>query len=85
MNAKKTEVILARFSLGRAIFWAALLVPSYLFGWIYSVGFIALCSLYANAAGDFSAYRSDSSKRLDVMEATLRRIERKLDEQARAS
>lgn len=56
------EHVTRRFSLARALFWAALLIPSYFFGWVYSVAFVAVCSLYANFASDFAAWRADSNK-----------------------
>jgi hypothetical protein len=70
-------------SLTRALVWVALLPLAYQFGWIKSVAFVALCSLYANAASDFAAYRADSNKaiddRLDRIEALLQELIDKQD------
>jgi hypothetical protein len=71
-------IFLKRFSLGRTAFWTLLLIPSYFFGWIYSVAFVSLCSLYANAASDFASYRADDNKevleRLDRIEEMLTKL-----------
>lgn len=67
----------AWFSLSRWIFWLALLLPSFLLGWIYSVAFVAVCSLYANFGTDFAAWRADRNN--DLL-AQLCRIESKLDQ-----
>lgn len=61
-----------RFNLVRAIGWAGMIPISYFFGWIYSVAFVSVCSLYANAASDWAAYRADQNR--DLLER-LTRIE----------
>lgn len=53
-----------------------MIVPSILIGWVYSVAFVAVCSIYANAAGDFASWRADRNK--DLMRR-LQAIEEKLD------
>lgn len=63
------------FSLVRAGVWAAVLPLSYVLGWIHSVAFVALCSIYANLASDYAAFRADSNRelleRLDRIETLL--------------
>jgi hypothetical protein len=53
---------------------------SFFAGWIYSVAFVSVCSLYANAASDWAAYRADQNRdlleRLTRIEETLERLER---------
>lgn len=66
---------LKRFSLARSLFWLAVAGLAYFFGWIYSVAFVSLCSLYANIASDFAAYRADDNK--EILER-LERIERQI-------
>lgn len=68
----------ARFSLARAAFWIVLIVPSVFLGWVYSVAFVSACSLYANSASDFAAWRADRNReildRLDKIEAKLEQL-----------
>lgn len=71
------EKWIARFSLSRVLFWLCLLLPSYFFGWVYSVAFVSVCSLYANVASDFAAYRAD--KNTDILKR-LSSIEAKVDQ-----
>ena len=53
------------FSLVRAGVWAAVLPLSWYFGWINSVAFVALCSIYANLASDYAAFRADSNREIE--------------------
>ncbi len=39
--------------------WAVMLPVAYVTGWIYSVAFISLASIYANLASHLAAWRSD--------------------------
>jgi hypothetical protein len=66
-----------RFNLTRALFWVAITPVAYFFGWLGIVTFVAVCSLYANAASDFAAYRADRNKTILLR---LEAIECKLDE-----
>jgi len=70
----------AHFSLSRAVFWALLIAPSILLGWVYSIAFVSACSLYANAASDFAAWRADRNKEIVNRLAS---IEAKLDQLAK--
>ena len=65
-----------KFSAFRVLVWVAAIPVAYFLGWIYSVAFVAICSLYANLASDFAAWRSDVNPHADQ----LNRIEKKLDE-----
>lgn len=60
------------FSLTRSGLWAVMIPAAYFLGWINSVAFVAVCSLYANAASDWAAYRADDNP-------ALARIEEKID------
>lgn len=60
------------FDLARAIFWAALLVPAYTLGWLNSVAFVSLLSLWALTETAWAAFRGGTEKR-------LREIEDKID------
>jgi hypothetical protein len=62
-----------RFNATRAALWTVTIPIAYFAGWIYSVAFVAVCSLYANVASDVAAWRSD-------VDPQLARVERKLDE-----
>lgn len=53
------------FSLLRVIVWLAVLPLSYVFGWLESVAFVALASIYANLASDYASYRADSNRKLE--------------------
>lgn len=61
-----------RFNGLRAAVWVGVIPISYFAGWVYSVAFVAVCSLYANVASDVAAWRSDVNPQLS-------RIEEKLD------
>lgn len=63
------------FSLARSLVWVVLIPLSKILGWIDSVAFVALCSLYANAASDYAAYRADSNPRLERIEESICRME----------
>jgi hypothetical protein len=63
------------FNASRAAIWVVVIPLSYFFGWIYSIAFVAICSLYANAASDTAAWRSD----VNPNQEQLDRIEEKLD------
>lgn len=65
------EVWWRRFSGGRAIVWTVTIPLAVLFGWIDSVAFVAVCSLYANVASDVAAWRSDVNPQLDRIERRL--------------
>jgi hypothetical protein len=72
-----SETYWARFSAARVVFWIIVTVLAILFGWIYAVAFVSVCSLYANIASDFAAFRADRNH--EIMES-LSRIEQKLDQ-----
>jgi hypothetical protein len=66
----------AAFSAVRVVVWITATVLAILFGWLASVTFVAACSLYANIASDFAAFRADRNTeildRLDRIEAIVR-------------
>lgn len=64
-----------RFNGTRAVVWAVAIPLAVLFGWIYSVAFVSVCSLYANVASDLSAWRSDVNPQLDRIEQRLKLIQ----------
>lgn len=72
-----------RFNLARAVGWAGAIPVAFFFGWIYSVAFVSVCSLYANAASDWAAYRADQNRdlleRLTRIEEAQERILERLD------
>lgn len=68
-----------RTSLARAIGWAALTPVAYFAGWLDSVAFVSLLSLWALAETAFSAWRSDENPDQERLE----RIESKLDDLTR--
>lgn len=61
------------FDLSRVTFWFSLVVPSYLLGWLNSVAYVSLLSLWALVETAWAAFRGGQEKK-------LREIERKLDE-----
>lgn len=69
--------MLKHFNLARATFWVLLIIPSYLLGWVYSVAFVSIVSIYANAASDFASWRADDNK--ELLEK-LDSLSRKLDQ-----
>lgn len=62
-----------RFNGFRAAAWTLTIPIAYFAGWVYSVAFVSICSLYANVASDVAAWRSDVNPQLE-------RIEQKLDQ-----
>lgn len=60
-----------RFSLLRVFVWVGITVLAFVFGWLAAVAFVSACSLYANIASDFSAWRSDRNPALDRIETSL--------------
>jgi len=72
-----------RFNLLRAVIWALAIPVAYFLGWIYSVAFVSVCSLYANAASDWAAYRADQNRdlleRLTRIEASQEALLKRLD------
>lgn len=63
-----------RLSLARVFFWLAVIPVAVALDWVSSVAFVAACSLYANAASDFAAYRADIEPRLDRIERAVNDI-----------
>lgn len=55
--------------------WCAVLPIAYFWGWLASVVFVSACSIYANAASDFAAFRADRNpeitKKLDQIISLL--------------
>lgn len=77
ITKKKTRAW-RKFSAVRAGMWLTVIPLAYYFGWIYSVAFVAVCSLYANVSGDFSAWRADTNREEEMLEL-LKEIKAKLD------
>lgn len=70
----------------RSIAWMIIAVVAWPFGWVYSVAFVSMASLYANIASDWSnseaaddreikALIAATNKRLDQLDWRLDRIE----------
>jgi hypothetical protein len=74
--SKESDDYWAAFNLTRALVWVGVIPVSYYMGWVYSVAFVAVCSLYANVASDFAAWRADRNLKI---EKRLDEIERKID------
>jgi hypothetical protein len=53
-----------QFSLVRTILWAILTPVAYFLGWLDSVVFVSLLSLWALAESAFAAYRADANEEL---------------------
>jgi hypothetical protein len=78
----KAEMLWRRFNGIRALIWLGTIPVAYFAGWVYSVAFVSICSLYANVASDIASWRSDVNPQLDKIEERLSRIEKKLDKLA---
>jgi hypothetical protein len=76
LQSKESDDYWAAFNLLRALVWVGVIPVAYFWGWVYSVAFVAVCSLYANVASDFAAWRADRNPRI---ERKLDEIERKLN------
>lgn len=68
-----------RFNGFRALVWLVTIPIAYYFGWVYSVAFVAVCSLYANVASDVASWRSDVNPQLDTIQRLLEDQNEKLD------
>jgi hypothetical protein len=66
------------FSLARTFFWLLLTPTAYLLGWLSSVSFVALLSIWALVETAFSAWRSDENPNEAEILERLDRIERRL-------
>ncbi len=53
------------------VVWAIMLPVAYYTGWIYSIAFISLASIYANFASHLAAWRADDNPQMDKMEEIL--------------
>jgi hypothetical protein len=71
-----------RFNLLRVVVWLITIPVAFFLGWVYSVAFVAVCSLYANVASDWAAFRADDNPQLVRMERKLDEILEKLREVA---
>ena len=78
MTAATRSRRMRTFSLVRTLFWLALTPIAYFTGWVHSVAFVSLLSLWALVETAFAAWRSDENpdaERLQRMERQLARIE----------
>jgi hypothetical protein len=75
LGEERRADIWRKFNGFRALVWVATIPIAYFFGWVYSVAFVSVCSLYANVASDVAAWRSD----VNPDKEQLNRIEEKLD------
>lgn len=48
-----------RVNLSLAILWALMVPLSLVTGWVYSVAFVSLASIYANSATHLAGWRAD--------------------------
>lgn len=77
------------FHRSRSIAWLIIAVLAWPFGWVYSVAFVSIASLYANVTSDWAnseaadntelldridQLESEQNRRLDRVEALLREI-----------
>lgn len=80
MRGSLTERFLKWFSLGRVVFWSVVAILAYVYGWLESVAFVAVASLYANIASDFAAWRADDNPAFERIEERLEHVEELLRE-----
>jgi hypothetical protein len=75
----QSEKMWRRFNGFRAIIWTGVIPVAYFWGWVASVTFVAVCSLYANVASDVAAWRSDVNPQLDDIEEKIDEVLERLD------
>ncbi len=63
-------------SLVRTIFWAAMAPAAYLLGWLNSVVFVSLVSIWALVETAYAAWRSDVNPNQDQMDRIEAMVER---------
>jgi len=56
------------------IFWFTLVIPSYFLGWLHSVVYVSLLSLWALVETAWAAFRGGDTKKLREIEAKIDRI-----------
>lgn len=78
MKLGRREAILKHASLVRTTAWTVMIPLAYWQGWLKSVTFVALCSLYANVASDFASWRADDNPKMDLILEKLDAIEQHL-------
>lgn len=66
------------FSLARTIFWVALTPAAYWLGWLDSVKFVSLISIWALVETAFAAWRSDVNPDQDELHRKLDEIQEAL-------
>lgn len=54
---------LERFHLGLTVTWFAMIPVAVATRWLFSIAFVAACSIYANAVGHFSSWQAARSER----------------------
>ena len=82
-SAERRTRMMRWFSLSRTIFWLLLVFPALWLGWLHSVVFVSLLSLWALVETAFAAWRSDENPdadRLESIETKLDRLIERLDE-----
>jgi hypothetical protein len=62
------------FDLARVILWAVLTPTAYMLGWLNSVAFVSLLSIWALVETAWAAYRATEEKRLARIESKLDRL-----------
>jgi hypothetical protein len=70
------------FDLARVWFWLLTTVVAYAIGWLESVTFVSLISLWALVETSWAAYRAESAGSIKDVDAKLDVILKKLDEQS---
>lgn len=56
---RRRHVNWRRVNLALSVAWAVMVPVSYFTGWVYSIAFVSLASIYANAATHLAAWRAD--------------------------
>lgn len=74
-RAERRTKILRKFSLARTAFWIALVPVAYFTGWLKSVTFVSLLSLWALVETAFAAYRADENPDVGRIQEIGRRLE----------
>jgi thiol:disulfide interchange protein len=76
-TTERRAQVMRWFSLARTVFWLLLVLPAVWLGWLQSVVFVSLLSLWALVETAFAAWRSDEnpdSKRLESIEKKLDQV-----------
>lgn len=62
MNLRVSAAAMRRFHLVLTVIWAVMMPVSLWKGWVFSIAFISVISIYANFVGHFSSWQASRAE-----------------------